>query len=259
ALALRVRLLRARNLVVVGAGFLGAEAAAVARELGLEVTLVDPLPGPMIRQLGQVVSGLLGELHTRHGVALRCGTGVSGLTGEDGRVTAVRLDDGSTLPADVVLVAIGSSPAIGWLTGSGLELGNGVDCDEFCLAAPGVVAAGDVASWRHPDHGRLRIEHRMNATEQGTAAAKTLLGKGSPFAPVPYFWTDQYEVKVQVHGVPSEDADFRIVAGDPADGRFAALYGVDGRVSAALTWNLPREARTLRPHVVNRTSWREAP
>jgi len=101
-----------------------------------------------------------------------------------------------------VLVAIGSVPATGWLEGSGLSLANGVDCDELCGAAPGVVAAGDVASWVHPGLGRrVRVEHRMNATEQGMAAAKTLLGKGTPFAPIPYFWTDQYDVKIQAYGL----------------------------------------------------------
>lgn len=258
ALALRAGLLSAKSAVVIGAGFLGAEAASVARELGLAVTLVDPLPAPMIRQLGARMGGLLAELHVRHGVDLRAGVGVTGLVGHDGRVTGVGLEGGTVVPADLVLVAIGSVPAVGWLAGSGLSLGNGVDCDELCQAAPGVVAAGDVASWAHPELGRVRVEHRMNATEQGTAAAKTLLGKGSPFLPVPYFWTDQYDVKVQAYGLPSQDAEFEVVAGDPADGRFAAVYGVDGRVTAALSWNLPKEARALRRHVVERTPWSEA-
>jgi 3-phenylpropionate/trans-cinnamate dioxygenase ferredoxin reductase subunit len=258
ALALREGLLAARSVVVVGAGFLGAEAAAVAREMGLAVTLVDPLAAPMIRQLGPRLGALLAELHGRHGVDVRTGTGVTGLNGVEGRLTGVELDDGSTLAADLVLVAIGSVPAVGWLAGSGLSLGNGVDCDELCRAAPGVVAAGDVASWPHPELGRVRVEHRMNATEQGTAAAKTLLGAGAEFRPVPYFWTDQYDVKIQAYGLPSQEAEFEVVAGDPADGRFAALYGVDGRVTAALSWNMPKEARGLRKHVVERTPWAEA-
>jgi NADPH-dependent 2,4-dienoyl-CoA reductase/sulfur reductase-like enzyme len=258
ALALREGLAAAKSVVVIGAGFLGAEAAAVAREQGLAVTLADPLPSPMIRQLGAPMGELLAALHRRHGVDVRTGVGVAGLTGTDGRVTGVDLDDGSTLTPDVVLVSIGSVPSVGWLAGSGLSLGNGVDCDELCQAARGVVAAGDVASWPHPDLGRTRVEHRMNATEQGIAAAKTLLGKGSPFLPVPYFWTDQFDVKIQAYGMPSQEADFEIVAGDAAEGKFAALYGIDGRVTAALSWNLPREARALRKHVVERTPWNEA-
>ncbi|MFI7107025.1 oxidoreductase C-terminal domain-containing protein [Nonomuraea sp. NPDC050227] len=121
-----------------------------------------------------------------------------------------------------------------------------------------MVAAGDVASWRHPGFGRLRVEHRLNATEQGTAAAWTLLGGQAPFAPVPYCWTDQYDVKIQVHGVTGGDARFQVVAGDPATGRFAGLYGRDGHVIGAMTWNLPWQARDLRRHVAERTPWRQA-
>ncbi|MFI9595221.1 NAD(P)/FAD-dependent oxidoreductase [Nonomuraea sp. NPDC052265] len=258
ALALREGLLAARSVVVVGAGFLGTEVAAVARQLGLDVTLVDPLPAPMIGRFGDRVAALLAGLHTRHGVRLRPGALVTGLTGHDGQVDGVDLDGGAHVPADLVLVAVGSVPATGWLTGSGLDVGDGVRCDHRCRAAPGVVAAGDVASWRHPRFGRLRVEHRLNATEQGTAAARTLLGSEAAFAPVPYFWTDQYDVKIQVHGVTGGDARFQVVAGDPATGRFAALYGRDGHVIGALTWNLPRQARELRRHVAERTPWRQA-
>lgn len=168
------------------------------------------------------------------------------------------MTDQSVVPADVVLVAIGSTPAVAWLEGSGLDIGNGVACDEYCFAADGVVAAGDVASWPHPRYGRIRLEHRMNATEQGMAAAKALLGERTPFAPVPYFWTDQYDVRVQVYGVPSDQANFHLVMGDPEEGRFAGLYEADGHVRAALTWNLPRAARDLRPLVAEQVPWAEA-
>ncbi|MFI6923330.1 NAD(P)/FAD-dependent oxidoreductase [Nonomuraea spiralis] len=258
ALALREGLLAARSAVVVGAGFLGSEVAAVARELGLDVTLVDPLPAPMIGPLGDQVAHLLAGLHVRHGVRLHLGTLVTGLSGRDGRVDGVDLDGGVHVPADLVLVAVGSAPAVGWLSGSGLDLGDGVECDHRCRAAPGVVAAGDVASWRHPRFGRLRVEHRLNATEQGTAAARTLLGGAAAFAPVPYFWTDQYDVKIQAYGVTGGAARFQIVAGDPASGRFAGLYGTDRHVTGALTWNLPRQARELRRHVAEGTPWRQA-
>ncbi|MEW2544187.1 FAD-dependent oxidoreductase [Streptomyces sp. NPDC047002] len=248
ALALRAALLAGSSVVVVGAGFLGAETAAVARALGLSVTLVDPLPAPMVRQFGPRVGGLLAGLHRAHGVDVRTGTGVTGLNSEDGRVTGVTLTDGAVVGADVVLVAIGSVPATDWLAGSGLSLANGVDCDELCRAAPGVVAAGDVASWPHPGLGgrRLRVEHRMNATEQAVAAARTLLGKGTPYAPVPYFWTDQYDVKIQAYGSWTEAAALTVVEGDPQDGRFAAVYHEDGLVTGALGWNMPRATRQLR-------------
>lgn len=268
ALALRTSVLAAKSVVVVGAGFLGAEVAAVANGLGREVTVVDPLGAPMIRQFGAEIGGLLAELHSGRGVRVRCGIGVSRLTGAHGRVTHAELDDGSRVAADVVLVAIGSVPAVNWLDGSGLAIGDGIECDEFCTAAGGVVAAGDVASWHDRELGRVRVEHRMNATEQGRAAAKSLLGDRTPYRPLGYFWTDQYDVKIQAYGVTGADLDFAFVAGKPDDavprsesaegGGFAALYGADGHVTGAVTWNLPREARTLRRFVAERTPWRAA-
>jgi 3-phenylpropionate/trans-cinnamate dioxygenase ferredoxin reductase component len=254
AAALRGGLISAKSLVVVGAGFLGAEVAAVARSMGVEVTMVDPLAAPMIRPLGPYVGDRLAALHREHGVDVRCGIGVVGLGEHAGGVSDVVLTDGSTITADVVLVAIGSIPAVGWLEGSGLSLTDGVDCNEFCEAADGVVAAGDVASWIHPEFGRLRVEHRMNATEQGMAAAKTLLGRREPFRPVSYFWSDQYTVKVQAYGLTGGDARFHLVDEVAAEGKFCGVYEVDGRVVGALTWNMPTAARTLRPHVVDRSA-----
>jgi NADPH-dependent 2,4-dienoyl-CoA reductase/sulfur reductase-like enzyme len=277
-LALRDGLRTARSVAIVGAGFLGAEVAAVARELGVAVTMIDPLPAPMIRQFGSEMGELLTQLHESHGVDVRCGRTVSALTLANGsavrgsggsgrggpgsagrgnaeRVAGVELSDGSQVAADLVLVAVGATPATGWLVGSGLVIGDGVECDQYCVAAPGVVAAGDVASWDHLGVGRRRLEHRMNATEQATAAAKNLLGQGIAFDPVSYFWTDQYDVKIQVYGRSGDDLDFHIVTGDPAEGRFAALYGDGDQVTGALAWNLPRQARLLREHVVNHTRW----
>ncbi|MEO3795878.1 FAD-dependent oxidoreductase [Nonomuraea sp. B10E15] len=258
ALALRAGLLAATSVAVVGAGFLGSEVAAIARELGRNVTLIDPLPAPLIRQFGGHVAQLCAELHAQRGVTVRSGTIVTALCGHDGRVTGLNLDDGDHVSADLVLVAIGSTPAVDWLTGSGLNLDDGIRCDQTCRAAPGVVAAGDLASWSHPQFGRMRVEHRMNATEQGTAAARTLLGAAIPFAPVPYFWSDQYDVKIQAYGRPSGEAKLHIIADDPATHQFAALYSTDGRVTGAVTWNLPRQARDLRRHVAERTPWRQA-
>lgn len=242
-----------RRLVVIGAGFLGCEVAAVASAAQLQVTLVDPLLTPMLRQLGAEVGGQVAKLHQSHGVELVLGVGVSTLKGENGRVTEVELTDGTLLEADVVLVAIGSNPSIEWLADSGLSLTNGVDCDEFCLAAPGIVAAGDVASWHHPGYGRrMRLEHQTNALEQGAAAARTLLGNATePFAPIPFFWSDQYNVKIQVYGAPHQDATVSIVHGDPDEGRFAAVYRHGGQMVAVLTWNLPREAIRLRGELVS--------
>jgi 3-phenylpropionate/trans-cinnamate dioxygenase ferredoxin reductase component len=241
------------RVVIVGAGFLGMEVAAAARGLGLHVTVVDPLPEPMIRQVGPVIGAAVAALHRGQGVVVRTGIGVTSLVGTAGdlavaadgadRVTGVALDDGSTVPADCVLVAIGAVPETEWLAGSGLGLGNGVECDSFLRAAPGVYAAGDVASWPSPRYQRrVRVEHRMNATEMGICAAKNLLseaagGELEAFDPLPYFWSDQYKVKLQVHGDLSADCTPTIEEGSVEDGKFVAVFRRDGVPSAVLGWS----------------------
>jgi 3-phenylpropionate/trans-cinnamate dioxygenase ferredoxin reductase component len=241
--ALKAAFGSASRLVIVGAGFLGMEVAAAARGLGLQVTVVDPLPEPMIRQVGPLVGAAVAELHRDQGVVVRTGTGVTGLLGEGESVTGVALDDGSTLPADCVLVAIGAVPETDWLAGSGLSLTDGVDCDEYLKAAPGVYAAGDVASWVSPRYRRrVRVEHRMNATEMGTMAARNLLreaagGDRTPFDPVPYFWSDQYKVKLQVHGDLNPPFTATLAEGGIGDGKFVTLFHRDGVLTAVLGWN----------------------
>jgi 3-phenylpropionate/trans-cinnamate dioxygenase ferredoxin reductase component len=264
--ALRAAFAAAPRVVIVGGGFLGLEVAASARGLGLEVTVVEPLPQPMIRQVGPVIGAEVARLHREHGVDLRTGIGVTGLIGESraadkaggadeveaagsvmgARVTGVALTDGGVVPAECVLVAIGAVPATDWLDSSGLAVGDGVECDEFCRAAPGIYAAGDVASWVNPRYQRrMRLEHRMNASEQGGAAAVNLLrGDVQPFAPLPYFWSDQYNVKIQVHGHVTDGDEMAIEDGSPADGKFVALYRRDGAPTAVLGWNSP--ARLIR-------------
>jgi 3-phenylpropionate/trans-cinnamate dioxygenase ferredoxin reductase subunit len=244
--ALRATFANAPRVVIVGGGFLGMEVAAAGRGLGLDVTVVEPLAQPMIRQVGPVIGAEVARLHREHGVDLRTGIGVTGLEGDGGVVTGVALTDGSVVPAECVLVSIGAVPATDWLRTSGLAIGDGVECDEFCRAAPGIYAAGDVASWVNPRYQRrMRIEHRMNATEQGSAAAVNLLkGDVQPFAPLPYFWSDQYNVKLQVHGHLSDGADIAIEDGSPADGKFVALFRKDGAPTAVLGWNSP--ARLIR-------------
>jgi len=237
------------RVVIVGGGFLGMEVAAAARGLDLDVTVIEPLAQPMIRQVGPLIGAEVARLHRDRGVDLRTGVGVTGLIGQSGpapRVTAVALTDGSTVEADCVLVAIGAVPATDWLATSGLAIADGVECDEYCRAAPGIYAAGDVASWVNPRYRRrMRIEHRMNATEQGAAAAVNLLkGDVRPFAPLPYFWSDQYNVKIQVHGYLADGAEAALEEGSPADGKFVALYRKDGALTAALGWNCP--ARLIR-------------
>ncbi|MFG1604848.1 NAD(P)/FAD-dependent oxidoreductase [Actinoplanes sp. NPDC049265] len=244
---LRGRLGPGRRLAVVGAGFLGAEAAAVARGLGCEVVLLDPAPAPLAHAVGEEVGRMLARVHREQGVDLRTGTGVAAVTDR-----GVLLPDGELVPADAVLVAIGSRPATGWLDGSGLDVTDGVVCDEYCAAAPGVYAAGDVARWFNPLFGAaMRVEHRTNAAEQGLAAAHNLLrpGDAKPFAPVPYFWSDQYDLKIQAYGhLPGHDS-VEIAEGDLEQRRFLALYRRAGRLVGALAVGL--SPRALRP-------WRQA-
>ncbi|QUQ64320.1 NAD(P)/FAD-dependent oxidoreductase [Kutzneria sp. CA-103260] len=249
-LALQLDLLRSKRLVVMGEGVLGAEIAATARTLGLDVTMVGPQPAPMFSQLGPMVSGLLADVHTEHGVHLRLGTGVTGLTGRRGRVAGVRLDTGEELPADVVVVAIGGIPNTDWLAGSGLALDNGVVCDSRCRAAEGIYAVGDVARWPHRDV-LLRLENRTNATEQAAVAAANILGADQPYTPIPHFWTDQFDTKIQVHGTLPADADVTIVDGDVANRRFVARHSVAGRAVGFVGWNMPKQTRLRRQEIVD--------
>jgi len=252
ALALRQDLLTCARLVVVGEGVLGAEIAATARKLGLDVTMTGPQPAPMALQVGPLVSGLLAELHSEQGVRLRLGIGVVGLTGEHGRVAGVKLASGETLPADAAVVAIGASPATEWLADSGLRLDNGVVCDSRCRAADGIYAVGDVARWHHEGLGRLiRLENRTNATEQAQLVAGAILGEDRPYLPVPYFWTDQYDAKIQVHGMLPIGAEVDVVDGDVSARRFVARYRSDGVVTGVLGWNMPKQARLRRQEVVD--------
>ena len=248
ALAIRDGLASARRLVVVGGGLIGAEVAAVARKLGVAVTLVEPLAAPMLRQVGPMVSERVAELHRQNGVELCLGVGVRDLVGRNGRISSVDLDDGTQVNADLVLVAVGSEPSTAWLVGSGLRLESGVECNAHCLASPGIAAAGDVASWWHEGlQRRLRVEHRTHAAEQGQAAARALLeASPEPFKPIPYFWSDQYDVKIQVHGCVEATDEPKFLHGDLSEDRFAVGYYRSGRLAALLTWNLPREALALR-------------
>lgn len=258
AAGLRADLATTRRVLVVGAGFLGAEVTATCRELGIGVTLVDPQQAPAAAALGDLVGGLLADVHVDNGVDLRMGTGVRQVESSSGRVTAAILTDGDRVAADTVLVAIGCRPATEWLTGSGLSLGDGVECDLTGRAAPDIYAAGDVASWQHPDHGRLRIEHRTNATEQAEHVAAAILGAPAPFRPMPYVWSDQYGVRLQSWGVTSGSHDVAVVAGSIEERRFVALYGRDGRVTGAVGRRLPKALRQARELVADGAPWAEA-
>ncbi|WP_405688590.1 MULTISPECIES: NAD(P)/FAD-dependent oxidoreductase [unclassified Streptomyces] len=255
ALAFRTELRAGPRLVIVGAGFVGAEAAAVARRAGAEVTMVTDAPVPLADALGPQLGGMLAEVHREHGVRIVAGAPVEQVLAEDGRTTGVRLRDGSTVAADAVLVGIGARPHTSWLDGSGITVGNGVECDATLYAGSGVWAAGDVASWPHPRAGgRVRIEHRTNAAEQGLAVARNILagpGAAVPFDPVPYVWSDQYDLKIQVYGRTRDADEVRIAEGGLADRRLVALYAKDGRVCGAAGVNMPRATRGYRALVAD--------
>lgn len=241
-LAIRDRLGSRPRVVVVGGGFIGAEVAASCRSMGLDVVLVEKSSSPLLSALGEQLAARWADLHRQHGVDLRVGVGVDGFVG-NGRVEGVRLTDGSQVPADLVIVGLGVTPATDWLDGSGLRVDDGVICDargtaEGNTADVPVVAAGDVARWWHPLYERhLRTEHWDDAGRQGAAAARTLLAgpQGAEHHDeVPYFWSDQYDVKLQMLGVPTDYDSVEIVEGDPSSGEFVAAYGRGGHTIAVL-------------------------
>lgn len=238
------------RVVVVGGGFIGAEAAAACRALGLDVTLLEILPAPMARALGEELGSVFAAVHRRHGVDLRLNKGAAAFRG-NGHVEEVVTTSGVHIPCALALVGVGVRPEIGWLEGSGVALGDGVLVDEHCeTSVPGVYAAGDVACWPYHAAGtasaeRVRLEHWDNALRQSEAAARNLLGKDTPFAPVPYFWSDQYDLKLQYvgHALTWERI---VLRGDPAGPSFVAFYLADGYVRAALGVNHARDLVALK-------------
>jgi NADPH-dependent 2,4-dienoyl-CoA reductase/sulfur reductase-like enzyme len=258
ALALRDRLGPGRRLVVVGAGFLGAEAAATAAGLGTDVTLLEPAPVPLAHVVGAGVGQVLSRVHLERGVELRTGVTVTEVTG-----TGVLLADGEVVEGDAVLVAVGSRPNTEWLAGSGLAVEDGVACDAYCEAAPGIYAAGDVARWYNPLFATsMRIEHRTNASEQGMAAARNLLAAPEarkPFAPVPYFWSDQYDMRIQAYGHLRDHDEVAVVLGDLAERHFVVAYRKDDRLAGVLGVGVtPKVLRGWRQALAAGTSWGEA-
>jgi len=259
ATALRDQLDQMPKVVVIGAGFIGAEVAATCRGRGLDVTVLEALAQPMVRGLGPELGAVIAEVHRDHGVDLRTGVQVDAIEG-DVRVERIRLGDGSAIDADVVVVGVGVVPQTDWLEGSGLTIDNGVVCDATCLAAPGIVAAGDLARWPNAlfDGQLMRLEHWTNATEQGVYAARRLLAGDDvpePFAPVPFVWSDQYDRKIQTVGVVSADADVHVSHGSYAERQFVSLFGRAGRLVGALGFNRPRQVMQYRKLITERASW----
>jgi 3-phenylpropionate/trans-cinnamate dioxygenase ferredoxin reductase component len=259
----------ARRVVVVGAGFIGSEVAATCRSRGLDVTILEALPVPLGQALGAEMGTVMGDLHRDHGVDLRLGTAVAGFDaggGAEGRVERVRLADGAAIDADLVVVGIGVTPNTGWLEGSGLALDDGVVCDATTLAAAGVVAAGDVARWPSRRFGELmRVEHWDNAITMGEHAARRLLAgdepgptSAEPYDPVPWFWSDQYDRKIQLAGRSSGADEVRVVDGSTDERRFVALYRRGDRITGVLAMNRPRPLMAYRRLIERGATWAEA-
>ena len=234
------------RVVVIGAGFIGAEVAASARTLGCDVTIIEIFEVPLVRVLGEDLGRVYGGIHRDHGVDLRLGETVERIEG-DGRVEAVVGSSGDRYPADLVVIGVGIVPNAELASEAGLSCDNGILVDELCrTSAPGVFAAGDVAN--RPDAfsgGRIRVEHFQNAQNQGPAAARSILGRTEAFAEVPWFWSDQYDVNLQMLGHPTQEAE-RVVRGRIEEREFTALYLHGDHVVAAIAMNRGRDISVAR-------------
>jgi NADPH-dependent 2,4-dienoyl-CoA reductase/sulfur reductase-like enzyme len=251
ALALRAALERRPRVAIVGAGFIGCEVAQTARKQGLDVTLIDIAATPML-PVGPELGEWCAALHRANGVDLRLGTGVAGLLGA-GRVEAVELTDGSRVAADLVVVGLGATPNTEWLAGSGLQLSPGLECDATLTAVgdPDILAAGDIVSWPHPlaDGEAIRIEHWTVAAEQGQQAGRNVVlspGERKPYDAPPYFWSDQYDAKIQSLGLPGRAGRLELLESTPDRSRFVYGGERDGRLVGVVAINAARRLGVYR-------------
>ena len=243
-LDLRTHVVGGSSVAVVGAGFIGLEVAASARTRECPVTVTDLLPAPLARVLPPEVGRVVRQLHEDHGVVFRLGEPVDGDT---------------QLDADAVVVGIGAVPDTGWLDDCGLTLDNGVVCDASLRAAPGVWAVGDVARWARPSGELVRIEHWTNATEHAHAVANNIAnGKSEPFESVPYFWSDQYDAKLQSLGFTSATDDFEVVWGSLDEPKWVALLSSGGRLTGVVGMRAPGRVMKTRPLLAAGASYDEA-
>lgn len=248
AAELRARLATAAHVVVVGGGFIGLEVAAGARALGRPVTVVEAADRLMARAVGPAVSAFYRRAHARRGVDIRLSTGVSAFHGDGGRVTAVELSDGTRVPADLVLVAVGVRPRTELAEQLGLACDGGIVVDARARTSdPAVVAAGDCTVQPHPmrDRGRVRLESVQNAVAQAQAAAATLLGRCAGAPPVPWFWSNQGDLRLQIAGL-SAGHDEQVVRGEPDKESFSVLYYRHGRLVAVDAVNRPADYMAVR-------------
>ena len=248
--ALRAEAASARKAVVIGAGFIGCEVAASLRNLGVDVVLVEPQPQPLASVLGEQIGALVTRLHRGEGVDVRTGVGVDEVRGAD-RVQQVVLADGSEIDADLVIVGIGSRPAVDFLADSGIAVDNGVICDNVGrTSAEHVWALGDVASWRDATGHQARVEHWSNVAEQARVLVPSMLGEDVPEAVVvPYFWSDQYDVKIQCLGEPEADDVVHLVEDDGR--KFLAYYERDGVVVAVVGGGMPGKVMKARAKIAS--------
>ncbi len=266
SLGLRARLAPGdQRVVVIGAGFIGLEVAATAHELGNIVTVLEGASAPLIRGLGERMGSLIGTLHEARGVALHCAVSITAIErGDHGLV--VSLADGTAHVADVLVIGVGVAPAIEWLRSSGLSLGDGVNCDETLNAGPvGVYAIGDVARWPNGqfDGEMMRVEHWTNASEQAAAAVHNMLAvdRGeapTPFASVPFFWSDQYDHRIQFIGRAAGDDEIHIVQGSVSENKFVALYTANGKMRAVLGLSMPKQVMRCRRFLLDKLDADEA-
>lgn len=247
ATALRDELRPGVRLAVIGAGFIGAEIASTARSLGVHVTVIEAAPTPLARPLGPEMGAVVAALHARHGVRLQCGVPVARLLGS-ARVTGVLLTDGTEIPADVVVAGIGASPAVEWLQESGVEIapagaGGGVVCDAVgATGFPGIYAVGDCSAWFDDVRGRHhRIEHWTDSRDRPAILVAAMLGlpASTPVRP-PYFWSDQYGVKIQFAGRREGGEEVTVEAGSAEGGDLLAVYRRNGEPVAVLGMNQPK-------------------
>ncbi len=240
SLAMRERFTAGAQIAVVGAGWIGCEAAAAARQRGATVVVIEPQPQPLFGVVGHHVGATFAALHRDHGVDLRLGTKVRGFTGDDGQVASVRLHGGASIPADTVVVGIGVIPNIALAEVAGLALAqDGIAVDATLRTSdPAIYAVGDIAAHDHPKYpGRVRVEHWANAKDQGEHVAANLLGEEAPYEKRPFFFSDQYDLGCEYRGLADPTHDRLVVRGDLAAREYIAFWLREGAVAAALNVN----------------------
>lgn len=253
---LKVTWKTASRVVIVGAGWIGLEVAAAARAAGLEVIVLETAQLPLLRVLGQETAELFAELHRRHGVDLRLGTHIEQVTGDDRtRATGVRLQDGSHIGADLVVAGVGAAPNVGLAQAAGLTVDNGVKVDEHLRSRdPHIFAAGDVANAFHPVLGKhVRVEHWANALNQPAVAATSMLGGHAAYDRMPYFYSDQYELRMEYRGyVEPDDYDEVVFRGHPEELELVVFWLKDHTVLAGLNVNIWDQSDTINALVRSR-------